>query len=236
MNECMASSNKLPEYARSSNPLRFSDVIFLPLASPNIYQQRISKLSCSTERFTKAAPIYKEALRKSGFKEPIKRAIAINHEPRNKTTKRNITWFNTPYSLNVATNVGRTFLKLVNNHFLAGHQFNVLFNKNNMKVSYGCLDNMAQVIKRHNNKILYNDHPRSEEACQCRNQNECLLMVSCGKKSLVYQASITSHNNTVKNYIGMTEGSFKPDSTTTRYRLIIRSIRQKQHCQSIYGN
>ena len=199
--------------------------------------KRISKLSCNTERFAKAAPIYDDALRKSGFKQPIKRAIAINHEPRNKTRKRNITWFNPPYSMNVATNVGRTFLKLVNKNFLAGHQFNVLFNKNNMKVIYGCMDNMAQVIKRHNNKILYNNHPRNEEACQSRNQNECPLIGSCGKKSLVYQATITSHNNTVKkNYIGMTEARSKPDSTTTRYRLIIRSIRQKQHCQSIYGN
>ena len=43
-----------------------------------------------------------------------------------------------------------------------------------------------------------------------RNQNECRLMGSCGKKSLVYQATITSNNHTVKkNYIGMTEGSFK---------------------------
>ena len=69
---------------------------------------------------------------------------------------------------------------------------------------------MAQVIKRHNKKILYNNHPRNEEACHCRNQNECPLMGSCGKKSLVYQATITSNNNTMKkNYIGMTEGSFK---------------------------
>ena len=140
-------------------------------------------------------------LRKSGFKDPIKRAIAINHEPKNKTRKRNIPWFNPPFSMNVATNVGRTFLELVNKHFPAGHRFNVLFNKNNMKVSYGCMDNMAQVIKRHNNKILYNNHPRNEEACHCRNQNECPLMGSCGKKSLVYQATITSNNNTVKkNY------------------------------------
>ena len=40
-------------------------------------------------------------LRKSGFKDPIERAIAINHELKNKTRKRNITWFNPPYSMNV---------------------------------------------------------------------------------------------------------------------------------------
>ena len=185
--------------------------------------KRISKLSCNTERFAKAAPIYVEAIRKSGFKEPIKRAIAINHKPRIKTRKRNIIWFNPPYSMNVATNVGRTFLELVNKHFPAGNQFNVLFNKNNMKVSYGCMENMAQVIKRHNNKILYNNHRRKEEACQCRNQNECLLMES--KKEPSPSGPITSNSNTVKkNYIGMTEGSFE-----TRFNNHTSSFNHKKY-------
>ena len=75
-------------------------------------------------------------------------------------------------------------------------------------------------IKRHNNKILYNNNFGNEEACQCRNQNECPRMGSCAKKSLDYQATITLNNDTInKTYIDMTEGPSKPDSTTARLSL-----------------
>ena len=32
------------------------------------------------------------------------------------------------------------------------NKFNTLFNKNNVKINYGCKGNMQQIIKAHNNK------------------------------------------------------------------------------------
>lgn len=103
-----------------------------------------------------------------------------------------------------------------------------LFNKNNTKVSYGRMENMAQVIKRHNNKILNQDQMTNEKQCNCRRKNECPLKRSCLKKNLVYQATVTSNNqNAKKVYIGMTEGEFK-----TRFNNHTMSFKHKKHSTS----
>ena len=37
--------------------------------------------------------------------------------PSKKVRQRKIIWFNPPYSVNVETNIGKTFLKLIDKHF-----------------------------------------------------------------------------------------------------------------------
>ena len=54
--------------------------------------------------------------------------------------------------MNVPTNVGRDFLNLVSKHFPKNHRYRKIFNKNNMKVSYSCTDNLQTIIKKHNRK------------------------------------------------------------------------------------
>ena len=60
----------------------------------------------------------------------------------NKNSVRNIIWFNPPYSQNVKTNIGKTFLKLTKNNRLYK-----IFKKNTLKLSYRCMSNMFSVIK-----------------------------------------------------------------------------------------
>ena len=67
-----------------------------------------------------------------------------------KNRQRMIIWFNPPYSRNVQTNVGKTFLGLITRHFPASHKYLKIFNKNTVKVSYSCMDNMERIIKKHN--------------------------------------------------------------------------------------
>ena len=62
-------------------------------------------------------------------------------------------WFNPPYSKNVATNIGKSFLKLIDKHFPEGSQLNKIFNRNTVKVSYSCMSNVASIIKSHNKKV-----------------------------------------------------------------------------------
>ena len=50
-------------------------------------------------------------------------------------------------------NVARKFLKLVKKHFNK-HRYLKIFNKNNIKVSYSCVDNMEKLVKKHNNNLL----------------------------------------------------------------------------------
>ena len=73
--------------------------------------------------------------------------------PAKKEEKRK-TYFNPPYSMNVATNVGQDFLKLIDEHFPPGHILRVVMNRKTIKVSYSCLPNMAAQIVKHNAKIL----------------------------------------------------------------------------------
>ena len=63
--------------------------------------------------------MYKEAPTKSGFNDDIiyTPVTESNNSERKKTRKRKMIWFNPPYYMNVETNIGQTFLKLVKKHF-----------------------------------------------------------------------------------------------------------------------
>ena len=49
-------------------------------------------------------------------------------------------------SANVKTNVGKHFSKLLKKHFDKNHNYQKIFNKNNMKVSYSCMNNMTKIF------------------------------------------------------------------------------------------
>ena len=55
--------------------------------------------------------MYKEALTKSGFNDDIiyTAVVEINNSKRNNTRKKRTIWFNPPYSVNVKTNISKTF-------------------------------------------------------------------------------------------------------------------------------
>ena len=86
----------------------------------------------------------------SGYKENL--TYQQDLTPSKKVRQRKIIWFNPPYSVNVETNIGKTFLKLLDKHFLKTNKFHKIVN--NVKVSYSCLPNFANMIKSHNNRIL----------------------------------------------------------------------------------
>ena len=47
--------------------------------------------------------------------------------------------------MNVETNIAKKFLQLVSKHFPKGHKLSKLFNRNNVKVSYSCMPNVASI-------------------------------------------------------------------------------------------
>ena len=116
-----------------------------------------------------------------------------------------------PYSKNVSTNIGRIFLKLVRKYFPKHHKFYSIFNKNNIKVSYSCMGNMHAIISKHNKKILYPSSTiPSSKTWNCRIKDHCPLDNNCLSSNIIYNAKIATDNDTIgKNYIGLTEGSFK---------------------------
>ena len=120
---------------------------------PAAIGRRISDISSSKELFNKAKPHYESALKQSGHDKKLiytERKKPVPHTALNsrKNRQRNIIWFNPPYSMNVQTNIGREFLNLVSKHFPKNHRYNKIFNKNNIKVSYSCTDNLQKSSKQ----------------------------------------------------------------------------------------
>lgn len=125
-----------------------------------------------------------------------------------KNRKRNILWFNPPHSEHVKTDVGRSFLKLIDKHFPPHHKYHKLFNRNNVKVSYSCMQNVKSIINSHNTKILQSTQNDEIDPCNCKSKPECPLNGQCNIKSIVYNAQVNSDNETI-NYYGLCETKFK---------------------------
>ena len=177
---------------------------------PSMISNRISKISSNKEIFDQSAPYYNQALKSSGYKEKI--TYSSNPNDKKRTRKRQIIWFNPPFSMNVKTNVAKKFLSIVERCFPQNHKFRKIFNRNNLKVSYSCLPNMASIISAHNKKILSETEKSSNErkTCNCRNKNICPLDGSCLIESVIYKCHVTkSENDEGKHYIGLTGGKFK---------------------------
>ena len=182
---------------------------------PAAISRRVSEISCNKEVFEKAKLDYQQALRASGYTEDLTYTVTTENENVNKkkNRKRKIIWFNPPYSKSVQTNIGKTFLRLLQKHFPKNHKFHKIFNKNTVKVSYSCMENMGSIIKKHNKKILSNTPAISDDGCNCRSKDQCPIENKCLSSALVYNATVTTvttnDSSPGKNYIGLTEGTFK---------------------------
>ena len=66
------------------------------------------------------------------------------------------------------------------------------YNRNKIKVSYSCMQNIKSVINNHNMKVL-NNTAETEESCNCRNKNNCPLDGKCLTPNIIYEAQITSN-------------------------------------------
>ena len=145
----------------------------------------------------------KEALTNSGFNDDMiyTPVIENNNPERSKTRKRKMIWFNPPYSMNVETNIGKTFLKLAKKHFPHKNSFHKIFNKNTIKISYSCMRNISLIIASHNKSILC---PKAEEyGCNCRNKDSCPLQNQCLTPKVIYEATVVNNSEDKKRvYFG----------------------------------
>ena len=186
---------------------------------PEMINRRICEISCNEEEYKKAKPTYKNALEKSGFNEEMS---FKKYEKVKRKRKRNVMYFNPPFSKSVKTNVGNEFLKLVSKHFPVSHKYRSLFNKNNLKISYSCMTNVGNIIKAHNAKVLSSPEDNSRE-CNCRKKAECPLNGKCLTKCVVYKAVISSDEGK-KVYYGSSMGPFKE-----RYRNHKKSFENRSY-------
>ena len=172
---------------------------------------------------------YQDALTKSGHTYELKYNPSAENRSENTRRKRQrkIIWFNPPYSKIVASNIGKKFLSLLDKHFPRNHKFHKIFNRNNVKVSYGCMPNIKAVINAHNKDILEEKIPLARGKCNCNNKSECPLNGECTTNCVLYEATIESNlrGHTAKVYKGITApifksryGNHKKSFNNTKYR------------------
>ena len=150
---------------------------------PKTINKRISTPSSYSLSFDAAAPLYEEALRRNNFNVKLKynpEDEASPNRPKNQRNRYgNIIWYNSPFSKNVRSNIGRNFLILIDKHFPPTSNLHKTFNQNTMKISYSCMGNMRSTISKQNFRILAKTKSRTIDTCNCRRKDECPLPGKC---------------------------------------------------------
>ena len=196
---------------------------------PQNINNRLSSISSNEELFNNAAPPYQEAITKSGFDFHLKfDPLASDPKPKSKNRKRNILWFNPPWNSEVKTNIGKEFLKLVDECFPPENPISKIFNRKSVKVSYSTTPNMEQIIAGRNAKVL-NEQPSDtpKKTCSCTKNKECLLGGKCLEKEIIYQATVEQPDQTTKTYVGLTATSFK-----ARHAVHKKAFEEPDYCQT----
>ena len=160
---------------------------------PEAINKRLSALSSDDQTFSTISPIYQEALKKSGYDYKLRYKPTEQYKKRNcRSRKREIVWFNPPYSTAVKTNVGAKFLQLVDKHFPKTNPLSKIINRQKTKLSSKTTPNMKKIISSHNVKITRkSEAPPVERTCNCRNKENCPLEGKCLVDNLIYQATLT---------------------------------------------
>ena len=131
-----------------------------------------------------------------------------NQDPKSRRKNRNITWFNPPYNIEAKTNLGKEFLKLVDECFPPNHKLSKIINRKTIKVSYSTTQNMQKLISGKNSKILSKEENISRK-CNCPKNATCPLNGQCLENNIIYHAKVTQRNQRNRNYIGLASTDFK---------------------------
>ena len=131
-------------------------------------------------------------------------------------------------TLNVTTVVAKMFLDLLETHVPPTNKLHKIFNRNTVKVSYSCNQNISQIIKEHNKKVtLIKRHHELE--CNCRIETECLLNGDCRKEDVIYKCTVLTTFQPQKMYLGLAEGEFKKERNYSQ----AESFRNENYSNSI---
>ena len=137
-----------------------------------------------------------------------------NIDRKYKNRKRKIIWFNLPFCKRFTINIGRYFLNIVNKHFYKENPLSRIFNKNPVKISYPCTNNISKIIYNHNRKIidkLFMDDKAHILPRNYGNKEKCSMGGWCNSENEVYQTNIFLIESKLeeKIYIDIFAGNWK---------------------------
>ena len=113
-----------------------------------------------------------------------------NQRQQTKNRSENIVWFNQPFNKAASPNIAKIFLWLINRHFPKSHRLHKIFNRNTVKVSYSCMQNMSKIYKGHNSKATYAPCNRLT-FCNCPEKGQCSMNGIFQNMDAVYDCPVT---------------------------------------------
>ena len=172
----------------------------------------LNKNSSSEEIFNETKSEY-ETLKNSGYQKAELKFHKEEQNTQKRKWSRDIIWFNPLFSRNVTTNVAKTFLNLLDKHFPKSKKVHKIFNRNTVKVSYCCTENLSCIIRSHNKNFI-NDKKPTKVKCNCRIKSACPLVVTVNKivlsKNVLHPPVLTQ----IKYTLGWQKENSKSDITT----------------------
>ena len=177
---------------------------------------RLRRLSKDLPTFNETKGEYEQVLLSNGYKTKlVYEGEKTTEKKRRRNRRKRCIYFNPPYCMSVKTNIGRSFLNLVEKHFDSNHPFHQIFSKATIKVSYSCMANVKSAINAHNRKVL-NKEVEGEKVekrnCNCRKE-PCPVNQNCLTNGIIYQAKVTTTGTAVgreeRFYIGSSGRRFK---------------------------
>ena len=146
--------------------------------------------------FQEAAKPYNNVLKNNGHKKELKYAnkgtiqnkrgetpndsdpkksepLTNNTKENNEKRRRKITWFNPPFSRNVATNIGKIFFTLLSACFPANNKLQKIINKNTIKLSCSCMSSIKTKYRqpKQSNPKQREDQGGANKAMQLQKQD-----------------------------------------------------------------
>ena len=184
-------------------------------------------MSSNKDIFDESIKAYKDALKASGFSEASNYIAPTTNKKQNNRKRKGI-WFNPPFSRSVESSISRIFLRLLLKHFSQNQTMYKIFNRNTVKISYGCLRNNGSGISSHNRNIL--STKQQSFGCNCGVKNECPLNGECQTPSVMYRADVVSDSNVEeKLYFGLADTLLKKGTEIKLEILNMRSTKTAQN-------
>ena len=114
----------------------------------------------------------------------------LNRQGQNRN--RGVIWHNPPFCKLTNINIVKYFLNLSGKHFNRDNPLRKNFNRNTVKISYSCTNNMYGNLNNQNRRLLdelnRNDGEPDEMPCNCRRKGECPLKGRCNSRNVVSYA------------------------------------------------
>ena len=173
-------------------------------------EHRLSNNSSNKEIFERSMQEYEEALKNGGYGIKLEyrdREKSNTHKRRNRPRK--IIWFNPPYNMEVVSNLGKEFFKLLKKNFPSETPLHKIFNKNCVKLSNSCMPDINGIINKSNIAKLNKEKNKLIAKCNCRDKVKCLLEGKCKQKCVVYKMEVYSYpgNEIKRNILGRRKGN-----------------------------